>query len=1245
VNTQTPGFDTIFCAAIEIASPEDRAAYLAQVCGDNVELRGRVQRLVDAHFQAGSFLEKPQLEIGATAAFVAAPTESFALDSFQDGPGTVIGHYKLLEQIGEGGMGSVWMAQQTEPVKRTVAVKLIKSGSDSKAVLARFEAERQALALMDHPNIAKVLDAGTTDRGTPFFVMELIQGMPIREFCDTRKLTPRQRLELFVPVCQAIQHAHQKGIIHRDIKPSNVLVTLYDDKPVPKVIDFGVAKATWSQLTEQTPVTGFGAIVGTPQYMSPEQATLNNVDIDTRSDIYSLGVLLYELLAGSPPFDSKEPEKAGMLEILRLIREEEPPKPSTKVSTANDLAKLAANRGTEAAKLTRLLRGEIDWIVMKALEKARARRYETANGFAQDVQRYLADEPVLAGPPSASYRVKKFVKRHKGPVVAVGLVLLALLLGMAGTTVGLVRAEQAWHAEAKRAEGERLAKTDARNAAEKEKEAKEQATERLKWSVKANEILSSIFRDLDPELEEKEGVTLRVLLGRRLDEAVRQLEGESVGDPVVVARLQSLLGDSLRALGHYEQAEVVLTKARQTLESSLGATHADTLTAKENLAQLYHEQGKCLQAEALAKELLEVRIAQQDFPSTLDSKNLLALIYEDEGKYPEAETLLKEVVEGRTALLGPNHQDIFTAKDNLALLYQHQGKYPQAEAISKDLLELSTARLGADNLVTLTIKNNLALVYEARGKYALAEALLKELVQAQVVKVGPDHPHTLTAKNNLALVYDEQRNYQRAEALYKEVLEGRTAKLGADHPNTLHSKGNLAGLYRKQGKYPQAEALYKEAVEGFTARLGAEHPDTLTAKANLAELYEDQEKYSQAEALAKEVLEGFTARLGAEHPRTLTSKGNLAALYWRMNKWDHSIPMFEEVAKQWKQTQGAQHPDTLLALANLGVNYRDAGRLDEGIRCLEEALAGLRKLPDPKPINLTSVPEDLAQAYERAQQYAKAAALYEEVLEAQTAELGADHAVTLNTKNTLGVQYWRLKKWNRSIPLYEEMVEQQKKLHGAEHRETLFALANLGVNYRDAGRLEDGLRCLEDALAGLRKLPDPKPGWLAWLQGELVGTYDGAKQYAKAEPLYREFLQQSRKQHGDENPRTVGLMAQLGLNLLAQKKYDEAEKTLRECLVIREKKQPDDWSNFNTKSMLGDALLGQKKFDDAEPLLKDGYVGMKQRREKIPEVVRQLRITEALQRLVRLYEATGNTDEAAKWLNELETLKDTPKQP
>jgi WD40 repeat protein/serine/threonine protein kinase len=490
---------SLFLAASDLADPALRAAYLDRECGGDAELRARVDALLRANDAAPLPLDSPG---DATSAHVADPlpeTEDYGDPTARVGA-ILAGKYKLVEEIGQGGMGSVFLAQQTEPVKRAVAVKVIKAGMDSRAVLVRFEAERQALAMMDHPNIAKVLDAGTTDGGRPFFVMELVKGTPITRYCDEHKLTPRQRLELFVPVCQAIQHAHQKGIIHRDIKPSNVLIALYDDHPVPKVIDFGVARATGQSLTDKTLMTGFGALVGTPEYMSPEQASLNNLDIDTRSDVYSLGVLLYELLTGTTPVDKKSLGKAALLEVLRIVREVEAPRPSAKLSSMDTLPSVAANRGTEPARLSRLMKGELDWLVMKALEKDRARRYDTPNALSRDIQRYLADELVEARPPSVGYRVSKFVRRHKGQVVAASLVMLTLIGGIVGTSLGLVQANHS-------AEEERLAKVAAQDAAEREKQAAKREKEAAEGEKKAREA----ERERGVELEYQLGISSMVL--------------------------------------------------------------------------------------------------------------------------------------------------------------------------------------------------------------------------------------------------------------------------------------------------------------------------------------------------------------------------------------------------------------------------------------------------------------------------------------------------------------------------------------------------------------------------------------------------------------------------------------------------------------------------------------------------------------------------------------------------------------
>ena len=422
----SPEMLSLFCAALERTSAAERAAYLESVCGTDAALRARLEALLRAHEQAAS---------GADP----APRLSTTLDEpFTERPGTMVGPYKLLEQIGEGGFGVVFLAEQFAPVRRKVALKVLKPGMDTRQVVARFEAERQALAIMDHPHIAKVFDGGATPSGRPYFVMELVKGVPITDFCDQNHLSPRQRLELFISVCQAVQHAHQKGIIHRDLKPSNVLVSRHDATPIVKVIDFGVAKALGQELTDKTLFTGFAQMIGTPLYMSPEQAGKSDLDIDTRSDIYSLGVLLYELLTGTTPFTKERFKKAAYDEIRRIIREEEPPKPSTRLSESKEaLASLSAQRQVEPGKLAKLVRGELDWIVMKALEKDRNRRYETANGFAMDVQRYLANEAVLACPPSASYQLRTFVRRHKSALVTAAIIAVALFVALGAVAVSI----------------------------------------------------------------------------------------------------------------------------------------------------------------------------------------------------------------------------------------------------------------------------------------------------------------------------------------------------------------------------------------------------------------------------------------------------------------------------------------------------------------------------------------------------------------------------------------------------------------------------------------------------------------------------------------------------------------------------------------------------------------------------------------------------------------------------------------
>ncbi len=812
MNTSTPGVETILAQAVEIAAPAQRQAFVERACAGDAALQSRVERLVANHFQAGNFLERPVVVCNPDG------TDGWQTAADANGAGTSIGPYKLLELIGEGGMGLVYVAEQLHPIKRRLALKIIKPGMDSRQVVARFEAERQALAMMDHANIAKVHDGGTTEGGRPYFVMELVKGKPITDYCDKHRLTTRQRLELFLDVCHAVQHAHQKGIIHRDLKPSNVMVSLHDVRAVVKVIDFGVAKATGARLTDQSIYTGVAQMIGTPLYMSPEQAGLSDLDVDTRSDVYALGVLLYELLTGTTPFESETLKKVGYDEMRRIIREDEPPRPSTRLSTMQQarLSTIAERRRQEPRRLSYQVRGELDWIVMKALEKDRARRYESASAFAADVQRYLDDEPVAACPPSAGYRLRKLARRNRRFLVP------ACVIAMTLATATVVSTWQAvWAREAQRqAENDRKqAEADRDRAKSAERQAKTEQ-DRAKTAERRAATETAIARAVNDFLQEdllgqadgavptlrEDGEIPYPTVREALDRA-SALVGQRFRDqPLVEAAIRTTLGVTYHRLREFQTAMRHLKRAVDLRQAHLGADHPDTYDSIAKLAHAYQWATRFPEAIALRRELLERVKAQfgPDHPDTLRRMVKLAETLHFAGQLDESALLLEQVLEKQRARWGPIHPDTYGTMSRLAWTYGHNDQFDESRALYEKLLTLHKSEEDMRGFAEICIM---------AGKPERAEPLLRESLQ-----LTRQEKQSLGQQNNLAvdlgllaLSQFLQGRYDEAESLLREALA--IDQLDVRRHYQWVSVQGAVRLGRK--KYAEAEPLLLEGYRGL----------------------------------------------------------------------------------------------------------------------------------------------------------------------------------------------------------------------------------------------------------------------------------------------------------------------------------------------------------------------------------------------------------------------------------------------
>jgi eukaryotic-like serine/threonine-protein kinase len=862
----------VFLEAAEIDDSRARAAYLDGACGDNLELRQRVERLLAAEERAGG-----------------PPPEALSSAQINSDPslGSRVGHYKLLQQIGEGGCGAVFMAEQEQPVRRKVALKVIKLGMDTKQVVARFEAERQALAMMDHPNIAQVFDAGATESGRPYFVMELVRGIKITDYCEQHQFSTRQRLDLFIQVCHAVQHAHQKGIIHRDLKPSNILVTELDGVPLPKIIDFGIAKAVEGRLTDQTLFTAFEQFIGTPAYMSPEQAALTVTDVDTRSDIYSLGVLLYELLTGQTPFDTKSLLAAGLDEMRRTIREVAPLRPSTRLRQTHPASDPAFSLVTRHLPLAT----DLDWIVMKCLEKDRKRRYETANGLAMDLKRHLNNEPVVARPPSRLYEFRKSVQRHKVGFAATAAIMLVLFAGVLVSTWQAVRATNAQHAAAAarhRADVERDNEAKLRRQAEaNERKALIESSKNKQTAQFFSDMLASV----GPSVAMGRDTTL---MREILDKTAARMSNELAGQPEVEADLSGQLGWTYHKIGEYSKAEDMLRRAVALRRKESGNESAPLADSLNKLGVTLWRESKLTESENVQREALSIRrkLFGKDSAQAAESLNNLALVVFSRGKPAEAEGMLRKVLATRRKLLGNENADVAWTLFLLAMCEEDQGRFAEAETLLRE---------------TLAIRRNL---------------------------YGQKHPDIAYGLSYLGNVLGEEGKLTEAESTLREALTMQKELLPEHHPDLTESEQALAWILEEEGEFAEAKGLIRESAAAGTASALNEAAWTL------------------ATSPYPEMRDGSNAVLFAEKAVAATSGTNaafletLAAAHAESGDFDLAVTVQKEAIALLPD--GSTNSDSVLRLSlyQSSIPYRDHGVLAGNVYGL--LLAGRFAEAEPK---------------------------------------------------------------------------------------------------------------------------------------------------------------------------------------------------------------------------------------------------------------------------------------------------------
>ncbi len=950
----------------------ERESFLADLMAREPELGERVSALISAHRSMGGFLES-----AATVADDTAPL---------DLTGTTIGPYTIAQPLGEGGFGTVYGAEQNEPIQRSVALKVLKPGMDSRQVLARFDAERRALALMDHPNIARVFDAGVTDTGRPYFVMERVDGVPITEYCNRERLSPRARLTLFRDVCAAVHHAHQKGVVHRDLKPSNILVTDIDGKPASKVIDFGIAKALHDEggddLTQQH------QFLGTPAYMSPEQTEPGENQLDTRSDVYSLGVVLYELLIGSTPVRGDESRGSTPAEIFRTIREVEPARPSTRL---HDLARspsatdatadqVAEQRGTDTTTLVRLLQRDLDWIVMRAIEKDRERRYDSASALSADLRRFLDGDPVEARPPSPWYRWGKIIHRHRVAFATGGTFFVVLLAAV--TVLTFVSLEL---------------NRQRNRASEAEEDAKAERSDAVAARDESDEVtlfLATMFENVAPE-----GMGYDVRVREVLEWAAGTLDTQLADRPRVRARLRHTIGTSFRSLGLFDEAAEQLEQAVSERTELFGAMHRDTRESRRALSAARRNAGHLNAAIRELKQLLsdeaELELAEKEEILTQYEYGVALL---DLGRYPEALAILTTCRE--VAARHPDRRWLWLASAlSLGAIHERLGEVDLAEARFRDVLEGTPNPAKSAN--ALDANHRLATLLMRRGRVAESKTLLSSVLETLEKELGPDHLSTFNARGNLALIATLSGDLATADRELTELIADASRVFGEENTKTHRYRMLLSGVRLRQYRLPDAETLLRRVAANYESTYGASHPQTVHVRHQLGDTLLQQGRTEDAESIYTEVLQQSLENLGPLHPSTLKIRMSLGTLYSRTQRLEESVRETTAAIAGFTESLGPESPINLGARTNLGGAYRQLKRYDEAEELLLSTLAIKRRTLGPRAAYTRNCLSAIGNLYLQWGRPADAIPYLEEYLSIVTDNAGEDHPRTQRARARL----------------------------------------------------------------------------------------------------------------------------------------------------------------------------------------------------------------------------------------------------